>query len=196
MLPANSSKRKIMLKTATRRQFLKLGVQASLSVMIPLPLSAAINPESSPDRKLAFYNTHTKEALEVSYFKNGKYDQTALDRINFILRDHRTGEVRPIDRNLLNLLTLVASRTNSMDPFHVISGYRSPATNAMLRKISTGVSKKSLHLTGKAIDIRLPQYNTLALRDLCVGLKCGGVGYYSKSNFVHLDMGRVRTWGS
>ncbi len=185
-----------MMKPTTRRQILKLGVQASLTVLIPLPLSAAIKSASPPDRKIAFYNTHTKEALEVSYFKNGKYDQIALDRINFILRDHRTGGVRSIDKNLLNLLTIVASRTKSADPFHVISGYRSPATNAMLRKISSGVSTKSLHLVGKAIDIRLPDYDTMALRNLCVGLKCGGVGYYSRSNFVHLDIGRVRTWGS
>lgn len=164
--------------------------------MCPWPISAAIKPIAPSPRMLSFYNTHTKEALDVCYFKNGHYDQKALEQINFILRDHRTGDIRSIDRELLDLLTTVAAQTNTKSPFHIISGYRSPVTNAMLRNISAGVAKKSLHMVGKAIDIRLPHYDTRVLRNVCIQLKSGGVGYYSRSNFVHIDTGRVRTWGA
>lgn len=184
------------MKTTTRRHILKLGIQAGLTVLCPWRISAAIKPIVPTPRSLSFYNTHTRESLDVCYFKNGHYDQKALDRINFILRDHRTGDIHLIDRDLLNLLTVVADRTNSNKPFHIISGYRSPATNAMLRNISSGVARQSLHLAGRAIDIRLPDYDTMALRNMCIDLKSGGVGYYSRSNFVHLDTGRVRTWGA
>lgn len=184
------------MKPATRRQILKLGMQVSFAMLVPMPISAAIKPALPADRKLSFYNTHTQESLEISYFKKGRYDQKALDRINFILRDHRTGDVCTIDKQLLNLLVSVSLKTSTHKPFHVISGYRSPATNAMLRNKSNGVASKSLHLVGKAIDIRLPDYGTLDLRNLCLNLECGGVGYYSRSDFVHLDTGRVRSWGS
>ena len=185
-----------MMKPKTRRQILKIGAKATLALLCPLPTFAGIKPAISAHRNLSFYNTHTQESLDVCYFKNGKYDFKALARINYILRDHRTGGIRPIEIALLNLLTLVGANTGSQSSFHVISGYRSAATNAMLRSITTGVAKKSLHIVGKAIDIRLPNYNTLALRDLCINLHHGGVGYYSKHDFVHLDIGQVCSWNS
>lgn len=185
-----------MRKTTTRRQILKVGTQAALALLCPWPISAAIKSTTPAPRSLSFYNTHTGEALDVCYFKNGHYDQRALDRINFILRDHRTGDIRSMDRDLLDLLTKVTARIDTKSPFHIISGYRSPATNAMLRNISTGVAKRSLHMVGRAIDIRLPHYDTRTLRNICIGLKAGGVGYYSRSNFVHIDTGRIRAWGS
>lgn len=184
------------MKPKTRRQILQIGAQATLALLCPLPISAAIKPIIPAPRSLSFYNTHTKESLDVCYFKNGHYDLKALNRINFILRDHRTGDIYPIARGLLDLLEKVASKVKNQKTFHVISGYRSPATNAMLRSITTGVARKSLHLAGKAIDVRLPNYSTLELRNLCIDLHRGGVGYYSKSNFVHLDIGHVRNWSS
>lgn len=185
-----------MMKEINRRQILKIGLQATVAMLTPLPVMAAINPPVSGPKKLSLYNTHTQESLSVYYFKNGRYDQQAIERINFILRDHRTGDVRTIDRALLDMLHTVACKIDEKRPFHIISGYRSPKTNAMLHKLSSGVASKSLHLIGKAIDIRIPDYNTLSLRNLCIKLNRGGVGYYSKSNFVHIDTGRVRTWAS
>jgi len=184
------------MKPETRRQILKIGAKTTLALFFPLPISAAIKLTIPASRSLSFYNTHTKESLYVCYFKNGRYDPKALSQINFILRDHRTGDIRPIARELLDLLTMVASQVKAQKTFHVISGYRSPATNAMLHSITTGVARKSLHMVGKAIDIRIPNYSTLALRDLCINLHQGGVGYYPKSNFVHLDIGQVRYWDS
>jgi uncharacterized protein YcbK (DUF882 family) len=185
-----------MMKSKTRRQILKIGAKTTLALFCPLSISAAIKPTTPASRSLSFYNTHTKESLYVCYFKNGRYDPKALRQINFILRDHRTGDIRPISKGLLNLLTMVASQVKAQKTFHVISGYRSPATNAMLHSITSGVARKSLHMAGKAIDIRVPNYSTLALRDLCINMNQGGVGYYSKSNFVHLDIGQVRCWSS
>ena len=185
-----------MMKPTNRRQILKIGVQASLAMLCPLPLTAATKSFDSVPRNLSFYNTHTKEALEVCYFKNGYYDHNALERIDFILRDHRTGDIHAIDTKLLDLLNAVASRVKRQKTFHIISGYRSPTTNAMLQRITSGVASKSLHLVGRAIDIRLPNYDTLTLRDICIDLQCGGVGFYSKSNFVHVDTGNIRNWNS
>jgi uncharacterized protein YcbK (DUF882 family) len=185
-----------MMKSLSRRQILKLGAQAAAAMLTPLPVWAAIKPPIAGLRSLALYNIHTQESVNVCYFKDGRYDQQAIEQINFILRDHRTGDVRPIDRELIDLLHTVSAKIGLKNPFHIISGYRSPKTNAMLHRLSSGVAGKSLHLVGKAIDIRIPQYNTVTLRNLCIKLNCGGVGYYSRSNFVHLDTGRVRTWAS
>lgn len=160
-----------------------------------MPTLAAVARTLDPDRRLAFYNTHTQEELCICYYSNGVYQPEALNRINHILRDHRTNQVSPIDPQLLDLLHVVSSKIRPCDPFHVISGYRSTATNEMLRKCGGGgVAKKSMHMHGKAIDIRLPGYKTERLRDLCINLQAGGVGYYPESNFVHIDIGRFRTW--
>ena len=110
------------------------------------------------------------------------------------MRDHRSGEVKAIDTQLLELLHALALKTSPQAPFHVISGYRSPATNKKLRKKSTGVASRSLHMQGKAIDIRIPGFKTRKLRNVALKLKAGGVGYYAKSDFVHVDIGRVRYW--
>ena len=161
---------------------------------LPMPIMAAVHRSSIPPRTLAFFNTHTAEALRVCYFKNGEYVPAALKKIDYVLRDHRTNEIMPIDSRLLDTLYQVQCRLGTSDPFHVISGYRSPKTNEMLRRISSGVAQASLHLKGRAIDIRLPQFSTRKLRQVCLGLRAGGVGYYPKSDFVHVDTGQVRSW--
>ena len=143
---------------------------------------------------LSFYNTHTAEALHVCYYEQGCYRPGALARIDHILRDHRSDDIIHIDPNLLDLLFAIHNRIGRNEPFHVISGYRSPATNEMLRRISRGVAKRSYHTKGKAIDIRLPGFSTQRLRDVCLSMKAGGVGFYPRSNFVHVDTGQVRTW--
>ena len=161
---------------------------------LPLNAMAAAMKGFDTKRSLAFYNIHTNEDLHVTYFQDGVYSPEALSRINHILRDYRTDSIKPIDTELLDLLFAVKCRVLPRGPFHVISGYRSPATNEMLRRRSTGVAKASFHTVGKAVDIRLPDYNTARLKNLCIKLKAGGVGYYDRSDFVHLDIGPVRTW--
>ena len=149
---------------------------------------------STSDRKLILINLHTNESLETCYWANGQYQTKSLDKINYILRDHRAGESHKIDPALLDLMHLIHSKCQSHAPFHVISGYRSPKTNAKLRKNSMGVAKKSLHMQGKAIDIRLPDIGLDQLRTAAIELNAGGVGYYAKSNFLHIDIGRPRSW--
>lgn len=177
-----------------RRDFLKWGSAAVIGSLLPLSDLAAATRKLSPDRRLALYNTHTREELCICYYSKGSYDPAALVQIDQVLRDHRTDEIKPIDPRLLDLLHTVSSRIRPCDPFHVISGYRSVTTNQNLRRRSTKVARHSLHTQGQAIDIRLPGYRTGHLRDLCVNLRSGGVGYYPESDFVHLDIGRTRCW--
>jgi uncharacterized protein YcbK (DUF882 family) len=148
----------------------------------------------SEAKGLAFYNTHTRENLSATYFRSGQLLPEALQKINYILRDHRTGEVREIDVRLLDLLHRLAGEIGCSQPFHVISGYRSKKTNAYLCQEGGGVAAGSLHMSGQAIDIRLPDCCLSDLRKAALSLKAGGVGYYPKSDFVHVDIGRVRCW--
>lgn len=177
-----------------RRQFLKLGFAAASVIALPPRLSAGVPNAAGPEKRLAFFNTHTHEHLDVCYCRAGRYDGKALAEINQILRDHRTGEVGPIETDLLDLLHSLSRRLDTGQPLHVISGYRSPETNAALRAKSRGVASQSLHLFGRAIDIRVPGTCTAELRDAAIGLAAGGVGYYAQSDFVHVDTGRVRSW--
>ena len=162
--------------------------------------AARILPASSssfsalPERSLSFYNLHTDEKLKTVYWAQGEYIPGSLDDIHHILRDFRTNELHPIDTRLLDLLCELNSTMETRGPFQIISGYRSPKTNASLREHSTGVAEKSLHLKGMAADIRLPDRSIAQLRDAARSLKAGGVGYYPASQFVHVDVGRVRTW--
>jgi uncharacterized protein YcbK (DUF882 family) len=176
-----------------RRQFLKLSLAAaSAAAFAPQAAARAARPES---RRLAFYNTHTGESLEACYFDGGCHDPAALAAIDRILRDHRTGDTRPIATGLLDLLHTLCGRLETSQPLHVISGYRSPATNAALHAKSRGVASQSLHMCGQAIDIRIPGIATARLREAAVRLAGGGVGYYPGPDFVHIDIGRVRSWG-
>ncbi len=145
-------------------------------------------------RKLHLYNTHTGESLKTVYWEKGAYIPEALTHINRVLRDHRTGDIRPMDTSLLDLIELLHRRMGSKKPFEIISGYRSPRSNAMLYEHTSGVAVNSLHMYGRAIDIRLSDRHTKHLRDMAWNLQLGGVGYYPASNFVHVDTGAVRNW--
>ena len=182
-----------------RRRFLGLGVVAAAAAAFsPLRAEAVESPVAKRvTRTLAFFNTHTGERLETTYCCNGTYEPRALNEINRILRDFRTNEVKSIDPRLLDLLHELGGTLETDRPFHVISGYRSPKTNQMLRERSgahSGVASKSLHMVGKAIDIRVPGVRLEHLRAAARSLKLGGVGYYPEPNFVHVDTGRVRSW--
>lgn len=145
-------------------------------------------------RALSVVNTHTGERLDLRYFDGSAYDPAALQRFNRVLRDHRSGEVAPIDPRLFDLMHALALCADCAPHYEIISGYRSPASNEQLRANSSGVARRSLHMEGRAIDVRLAGTNCGRLRDLALDLAAGGVGYYAKSDFVHLDTGRVRSW--
>lgn len=147
-------------------------------------------------RELSFYHTHTGKHLNVVYWQNGGYVPSALDKINRFLSDFRTGDRVEMDPALLDLIFDVRETLGGEGTYQIISAYRSPKTNEMLRQrsASTGVARKSQHLLGKAIDVRLEGVKTAELRDAAIRLQRGGVGYYEASDFVHMDTGRVRRW--
>jgi uncharacterized protein YcbK (DUF882 family) len=181
----------------TRRRFLGLGAVATAAAVVPSRAFAAPEAARGRERVLSFFNTHTGERLRAAYCCEGRYEAEALQDINYILRDFRANEVRPIDPKLLDLLHELGGTLEAEQPYHIISGYRSPMTNAMLRERGgshTGVATQSLHMVGKAMDIRLPEVKLKSLREAAASLKRGGVGYYPSSNFVHVDTGRVRYW--
>ena len=178
----------------SRRRFCRhLGAGIGAAACAPLWASDLV--ASTPGyRALSFQHLHTGESLAIPYVEDGQYVPEALARIDHVLRDHYDGAVHPIDRDLLEILHAVALEIGTRSPFRVISGYRSPATNEMLRKRGSGVSRNSLHMQGRAIDIRLDDVDTAHLRDAGLAVALGGVGYYRTSDFVHLDTGRVRRW--
>lgn len=145
-------------------------------------------------RVLRFSHLHTAERLDVAYRRGGRYLPSALAAVNHLLRDFRTGDEHAIDPTLLDLLHALHTATGSRRPIAVISAYRSPTTNAMLRRHGGGVASGSLHMQGRAIDIRLADVPLPEVRDAALKLRGGGVGYYPSSNFVHIDTGRVRRW--
>jgi len=177
-----------------RRHFLKTGGQVALACLFPISAFASIDRLLTKERTLSFYNTHTSERLDACYFAKGHYRKEALKTIDYILRDHRTEEIKPIHIRLLDLLYSISTSFDHTVQFQIISGYRSPKTNAMLGKKTTGVGKYSLHMKGKAADIRISGFDTKKLRRICMKMQAGGVGYYPRSDFVHVDIGRVRYW--
>ncbi len=178
----------------TRRRFLTLGALLAAGLVLPQSLHAVPGPDEKRERHLKFFNTHTQERLDVCYRRDGRYHRDAIEAVNNILRDHRTNEIHPIDLRLLDLLHTLRTKAGPDRCLHVISGYRSPVTNSELRRKSRRVARKSLHMLGHAADIRIPGVPTKTVRKIAVKLGQGGVGFYPKSDFVHVDIGRVRTW--
>lgn len=174
-----------------RRSLLLTAAQLALGSVIASPLEIFARP--IPDNKISFSHTHTGECFDL-YVNGRTYNPVVRRNLFFFLRDFRTEEVHSIDLRLMDTLLKIQQATGSKGVYEVISGYRSPHTNKMLRGKSNGVAKKSLHLKGRAIDIRLTDVPTKELRDVALSLKAGGVGYYAKSDFIHLDTGLVRSW--
>ncbi|NMG31584.1 YcbK family protein [Aromatoleum evansii] len=179
------------LRTAAHRRLLLKGLAT-------LPLGLNFGPAQAsfdePDCELCFRHTHTDESLRVVYRSGGIYLPSALERIDWLMRDFRTGDVARIDPRLLDILHTLGTACGG-ESFEIISAFRSPATNERLHKADgKGVATRSLHMDGRAIDVRVPGFDTAALRDAALALKAGGVGYYPESDFVHLDTGRVRHW--
>ncbi len=178
---------------ASRRHFLGLSMTATAGLLISSPATALSYP-SMAARELSFYNLHTYETLSAVYWRDGTYLPEGLAQISYHLRDFRTGGIKPIDPGLLNILHHLTSNVECSAPINVISGYRTPATNAMLAARSDKVAPNSFHMRGQAIDIRLPGYATTGVRDAALGIAMGGVGYYPESDFIHLDTGPIRAW--
>lgn len=175
-----------------RRSFLKSSVVLASAVGMPALAKAAL--PAPAERAVRLYNTHTGESLRSVFWAEGQFIPDALQDINKLLRDHRNNKVAQIDPKLIVLLNEVSDKFGDSQVLHVISGYRSPESNAKLAAASGGVAKHSMHLDGKAIDIRIPGKNLAQLHKAAMSMRGGGVGYYPDSQFVHMDTGRVRYW--
>lgn len=182
----------MIASTISRRSFLLNLARLSGASLLAAPIGAIARNHG--ERRLHFRHTHTKENLDIVYYSHGHYLAGAMLEITEFLRDYRTDESHPIDPALFDILHTISSFCPGKRCFQVISGYRSPNTNAMLRRKSSRVAKNSMHMLGKAIDVRLPDISTRTLRNLAVALQQGGVGYYRKSDFVHIDTGSIRHW--
>jgi uncharacterized protein YcbK (DUF882 family) len=215
MLEASLADRRL-----SRRRFFKWGALAAGMSLIPRSAVAGrsifhppINPPEKPiapystssrslfhplanpsEKSVALYNTHTGEGVNAVYWVQGEYLPEALSAVDRVLRDHRTDEIKPIDPQLLDLLHAISDELGCPHPFYIVSGYRSPETNAYLRFLSRRVAEHSLHMDGKAVDLRLPGWACHTVRRVAMELRMGGVGYYPRADFVHVDVGRVRYW--
>lgn len=169
-----------------------------LTAILVLILSGGVTGSSanlSAERRLRLYHTHTGEHVDVVYRRGDAYVPEALNQLDHFLRDHRTGDVHHFDPRLFDLLSDLTSAAQHPDAeIHIICGYRTPWSNEFLRTHTTGVAKHSLHMQAEAIDIRLPAVPTIEMRNLGLGLGRGGVGFYPRSDFIHVDVGRVRSW--
>lgn len=177
--------------------FSRRGLLAGALVVGGLSLLPQSALAALPERRLAFRNVHNNERIDARYFADGAYDEQGLAEINHGLRDWRTGEVVEMDRELLDLLVTIRGRLDKSprQPFDVISGYRSPRTNSYLREHrGGGVASRSQHLLGRATDIAMPGVPLDRLRMAALSCERGGVGYYPRDGFIHVDTGRVRTW--
>ena len=173
-----------------RRTFLMLTASACAVASFP-----TLAKNTTQEKSLGFYHLHTGERLSTTYWSEGGYLPSELIDINYLLRDFRVKESINIDTELLDALHRLHTAVGSKKDYHVVSGYRSPKTNAKLMRQGRNVAKKSFHMKGQAIDVYLPDVDLKRLHRAAVDLNIGGVGYYQKSGFIHIDTGPVRRWG-
>ena len=178
----------------SRRRFLKGAAYGSMLVMASPKIVQAAFSGFNARKTLALEHHHTGETLNLTYYEQGRYIHGALDEISHFLRDYHNDSVHSVDPALLDQLYDVKLLLGVKRPFHIVSGYRSPQTNASLRRHSRGVARQSLHMEGRAVDIRIEGVSARTIRDAGLSLQRGGVGYYPNSNFVHLDTGDIRAW--
>ena len=176
------------------RCLLHLAASFFLAILI-FPTCSYGQAPGAADHSLRLYNTHTNEKIDIIYRHGDQYIQSALAKLDYFLRDHSTNEVRHFDPRLYDILSdLTASVGHPGGEIDIVCGYRTSSTNAALRAHTNGVAKNSLHIQAEAIDLRMPGVNTLKLRKAALALARGGVGYYPHSDFIHVDVGRVRQW--
>lgn len=183
-------------RSLSRRGFIKATLLGAITLFgAGTTFGRTVSPEELPTGRLSLYNTHSGERLRVIFRDSaGNYDLDALNALNWALRCHYTNEATEMDLNTLEFLNLVDNSLGGDNEIHIISGYRSPAYNGLLRSNGRGVARNSLHLSGKAIDIAIPGKNIASVRQAAVSLRLGGVGYYPGKGFVHIDSGNFRTW--
>jgi len=169
-----------------------MGAAGAAASMVGNPAEAAMHTRM--ERTIHLHNIHTGEDLRTVYWHDGRYQPTAMRQLNHLLRDHYSGAIHPMDPHVIDLISTLQHKIGSRKPLQIVSGYRSPATNAMLAANTDGVAQHSLHMEGKAIDIRLEGLPVHKLGRTAKGLRAGGVGIYPSSNFVHVDVGKVRYW--
>jgi uncharacterized protein YcbK (DUF882 family) len=184
----------INLPNHSRRRFGLVSAAVTAGALLPLSPALQASGARRPELSVSLHNLHTDERLSTVFWSDGHYNPESLREINWLLRDHRTGDVKFIDPRLLSILYLTNLKIGNSRPVHIISGYRSPKTNQMLAKRSSGVAKNSYHMRGRAIDLRIPGVQTTKIRDIGVHLGVGGVGYYPTSDFIHIDTGPKRQW--
>lgn len=175
----------------SRRHFVRFGLTA-LACSVATPALAV--PRLNGLRALSFHNLHTDERLHVDYWRDGNYDRKALGKINHVLRDHYSGDVYPMNVRLMDLLYDLQHRLGNSGAIEIISGYRSPKTNLHLAHLSGGVAHNSYHMRGMAIDLRMNGTSLTKIHKTAMTMRRGGVGFYPDSQFVHVDVGPVRTW--
>ena len=193
-----STVRPAAVSPASRRRFLRRGIAgAGMAVATGSILASGAARAEVPaaERRLNLVNTHTWERLDIVYFTHGMYIDESLTAISHLMRDHRAEEECTMDRYLFDDLARLHASLDTDEPLHLLSGYRTPATNAKLRQRSKGVAKYSLHMEGRAADIYVPGIPTRTLQQAALAMEAGGVGYYARSGFVHIDTGRIRNWG-
>lgn len=181
-------------KEIDRRDLLKLGLLGVLGTVTPLLPAKEAMASNYGSWRVNFRHAHTKETFNGVYRVGDRYLPEAFERLNYVLRDFRTREVFPMDPRVIDIISIVQAKMPGAGAFDILSGYRSPKTNAMLRRASTGVAKNSFHMYGQALDVRMPGKSTRKIRSIARGLRAGGVGYYPRSNFVHVDTGTIRSW--
>ena len=179
---------------ADRRGFLKHGLLFTAALGFWTPDIAQAAPSVAKGRTIKLLNAHTGEKFQGEYWYDGKYDSGAFGEIKALMRDFRTGEKFPIDPRLMDIMYVLQHRADSTNAYRIFSGYRSPKTNAKLRRLTKGVARNSLHMQGQAADISLPGTRLSHLRKTAISLHAVGVGYYPNSSFMHIDTGRVRSW--
>lgn len=182
--------------SGNRRSFLKFSLAGALMLFGAKPVMAdKIIDTEKPEGKLSLYNVHTSERLSVTYRTKGNdYDPEALRSLNWLLRCHYTNKTIDMDTNVLEYLNIVDNQFGGDNEIHVVSGFRSPEYNSLLKEKGRGVANHSLHLLGKAIDFFIPRVSLKNLRTAALSLQYGGVGYYPHTGFVHIDSGNFRTW--
>ncbi|MFN5744690.1 MAG: YcbK family protein [Methylococcaceae bacterium] len=177
----------------TRRAFLTRSSMAAVGALL-LPSASAIGNVLSRERTLSFHNVNTDEELVIRCRPEQDYDRETRQRFSNLLRDHHADEVREMDPGLIDVFFALSALTGTTGTFKVLSGYRSPETNSWLRRFSHGVAEHSMHIEGKAVDIRMDELSTHQIHQAGLALAMGGVGYYPRSDFVHLDTGSIRSW--
>jgi uncharacterized protein YcbK (DUF882 family) len=180
----------------SRRRFLKGLAYGSLIAMGSSKATQAAFLKPTNPKMLSLVHHHTGDKLSLTYFDQGIYVKNALAEINYFLRDYHNDQIHRVDPKLLDHLHDVKLLLGTNKPFHILSGYRSPSTNANLRRHTRGVANHSLHMEGKAVDIRIEGISAKTIRNAALQVQRGGIGYYPRSNFVHLDTGDMRTWHS